>query len=165
MGYREVRERLRRLASPAVAFADEQEFTSASACAAGRPPGRLDDQDECECDSCHDQPRQRLPYGVQRRRRPLGTDGRKPGLIRSGLAGLGGRLGGCYSSRAGAVRSERSATDFGGQCLEFGEPTGGNRGRRAGLGWARSAKVLRIHLAFALYAIESPQREVIKMVK
>jgi len=29
------------LASPAVSFADEQEFTSASACAAGRPTRQL----------------------------------------------------------------------------------------------------------------------------
>jgi hypothetical protein len=62
---------------------------------------------------------------------------------------------------AGVVRREPEQLspryrqiEFGAQCLESGEPTDGNRGRRAGLGPARSGKELRIHLAFALDAIE-----------
>jgi hypothetical protein len=63
------------------------------------------------------------------------------------------------SWQGGVARSGQSEAEYGAQYLEFGGPTGGNRGRRAGSGGARSVKVLRIHLAFELYATKLLQRE------
>ena len=110
---------------------------------------------------------QRLPSGAIV---SCGIDARCPKIAgaaasTSKRAGRGDRRAGSNSSPAGAVHSALLATEFGGRCLEFGEPAGGSRCHYKGSGWRRRAAVSRIHLTFALYAREPVQREGGKMVK
>lgn len=70
----------------------------------------------------------------------------------------GDRRAGRNSWQGGAARSGQSEAEYGGQCLEFGGPTDGNRGRRAGSGSVWRAAVSRIHLAYEPYAREYLQR-------
>ena len=85
--------------------------------------------------------------------------------ITSRHAGRDDHPAGRNSSRGGAAQSVLLEAEYGAQYLEFGEPTGGNRGYREGSGSGRRAAVSRIHLTFALYAREWLQREGGKIVK
>ena len=104
---------------------------------------------------------QRLPPGAIA---SCGIDARCPRIAGTG-AGTSKRPGrddhpaGCNSSRAGPPQPALLATEVGGRCLELGEPAGDSRGRLAGWGSARLAKVLRIHLTLELYAREPQLRE------
>jgi hypothetical protein len=110
---------------------------------------------------------QRLPPGAIA---SWGIDARCPKIggaaaNTSKRAGRGDRRAGSNSSPAGAAHSALLATEFGGRCLEFGEPADGSRCHYKGSGWRRRAAVSRIHLTFALYARERLQREGGKRVK
>jgi hypothetical protein len=106
---------------------------------------------------------QKLPPGAIT---SCGIDARCPRIAGAAantirLAGRGDRRVERNSWRAGEAHRALRTTEFGGRCLEFGAPTAGNPGYRAGSGSAHSAAISRIRLAYVPYAREIVQRELI----
>jgi hypothetical protein len=106
---------------------------------------------------------QKLPPGAIT---SCGIDARCPRIAGAAanttrLAGRGDRRVERNSWRAGEAHRALRTTEFGGRGLEFGAPTAGNPGHRAGSGSAHSAAISRIRLTYAPYAREIVQRELI----